>query len=91
MMRSDEHNWHVHRNYAEETAPLSNSNVTDEDESNEIIVHKTLSEKHFKDVSKSESNIVHENLSKNNSADVPANVIMELKDDEHIEPSVIEK
>ena len=43
------------------------------------------------DVSESECNIVHETLSHNNSLDVPANVIMELKDDEHIEPSVIEK
>ena len=30
-------------------------------------------------------------LSQKNSADVPANVITELKDYEHIEPSVIEK
>ena len=43
------------------------------------------------DVSKSECNIVHENLSQNNSSDVPTNVITELKDDEHIEPSVIDK
>ena len=27
----------------------------------------------------------------NNSSDVPTNVITELKDDEHIEPSVIDK
>ena len=32
MMRSDEHNRHVHGIYAEETAPSSNVNVTDEDE-----------------------------------------------------------
>ena len=43
------------------------------------------------DVSESECNIVHETLSQNNSSDVPANVIMELKDDEHKETSVIEK
>ena len=43
------------------------------------------------DVSKSECNIVHETLSQNNSSDVPANVITELKDDEHKEPSVIAK
>ena len=30
MMRSDEHNRHVHGSYAEETAPSSNVNVTDE-------------------------------------------------------------
>ena len=33
MMRSDEHNWHVHGSYAEETAPSSKVNVTDENES----------------------------------------------------------
>ena len=32
MMRSDEHNRHVHGSYAEETALSSNVNVTDEDE-----------------------------------------------------------
>ena len=31
MMRSDEHNRHVHVSYAEENAPSSNGNVTDED------------------------------------------------------------
>ena len=67
MIISDEHNRHVHGSYAEETAPSSNVNVTDEDESKEIIVHKTLSQ--------------------NNSADVPANFITELKDDEHKEPN----
>ena len=54
-------------------------------------MHKTLSENQSKDVSESECNIVHENLSQNNSKDVLANVITELKDDEHIEPSVIVK
>ena len=38
------------------------------------------------DVSESECNIVHETVSQKNSSDV-----MELKDDEHIEPSVIDK
>ena len=43
------------------------------------------------DVSESECNIVHENLSQNNSSDVQTNVITELKDDEHIKPTVIDK
>ena len=43
------------------------------------------------DVNKSECNIVHKTLSQNNSSDVPTNVITELKDNEHKEPSVIEK
>ena len=75
MMRSDEHNRHVHSSYAEETAPSLNVNVTDEDESKEIIVHKTLSKNVSKDVIELECNIVHKNLPQNNSADVPANVI----------------
>ena len=78
-MRSDEHNWHVHGSYAEETAPSSNVNITDEDESKEIIVHKTLSENNSKNVSESERNIVNETLSQNNSMDVPENTITELK------------
>ena len=90
-MRSDEHNRHVHGSYVEETSPSSNVNVTDEDESKEIIVHEYLSENLSKDVSESEFNIVHKTLSQNNSTDVPSNVIKELKDDEHIEPSVIDK
>ena len=34
---------------------------------------------------------MHENLSQNNSAEVPENVITELKDDEHNKTSVIGK
>ena len=75
----------------EKTAPSSNVNVTDEDESKEIIVHETLPEIQSKDVSESACNIFHETLLQNNSSDVPTNVIAELKDDEHKEPSVIEK
>ena len=43
------------------------------------------------DVSKSECNIVHKTLLQNNSSDVLTNVITEWKDNEHIEPSVIDK
>ena len=67
MMRYDEHNWHVHGSYTEDTAPSSNVNVMDEDESKEIIVHKNLSDNQYKDVSESECNIFHKNLSQNNS------------------------
>ena len=76
MMRSDEHNRHVHGGYAEKTAPSSNVNVKDKDESKEIIVHKILSENQSKDVSESECNIVHKTLSQNNSADLPDNFII---------------
>ena len=38
------------------------------------------------DPSESECNIVHKTLSQKNSSDVPANVITELKDDDHKEP-----
>ena len=81
----------MHGGYAEETAPSWNVNDTDEDESKEISVHEPLSKNLSMDVSKSECNIVHETLSQNNSSDVPTNVIMELKYDEHIEPSVSDK
>ena len=86
MMRSDQLNWHNHGSYAEKNTPSSNVNVTDEEESKEIIMHETLSENESKDVSESECNIVHETLSQNNSEDVPDNVITELKDDKHNEP-----
>ena len=88
---SDEHNRHVHGSYAEETAPSSNVDVTDEEESKETIMHKTLSENLSMDVSESECNIVHKTLSQKNLSDVSTNVIMELKDNEHKETSVIEK
>ena len=52
-MRSDEHNRHVHGNYAEETAPSSNVNATDKDESKEIIVHEAVLENKSMDVSES--------------------------------------
>ena len=57
------------------TAPPSNVNVTDEDESNEIIMHETLLENNSKNVSESECNTVNGTLSLNNSADVPENTI----------------
>ena len=40
MMRSDEHNRHIHGSYAEETALLLSVNVTNENKSKEIIVHE---------------------------------------------------
>ena len=52
-MRSDEHNWHVQSSYAEDTAPSSNVNVTEEDESKEITAHKNLSGNSSTEVSKS--------------------------------------
>ena len=75
MMRSDKLNWHDNGGYMEMTAPSSNVNFTDEDESKEIIVHKYLSENGSTDVSKSKRNIVNKTLSHNNSADVPENNI----------------
>ena len=91
MMINDKLNWHGHSSYTEMTAPSSNVNVTDEDGSKEIIAHKNLLENNSKDVSESEHNIVNETLLQNNSADVPENTIMELKDEEHKEPSVTKK
>ena len=73
------------------TAPSSNVNATDEDESEEIIVHKILLDNSSTDVIQSEHNFVNDNLWQNNSADVSENTITELKDKEHKEPSVTEK
>ena len=75
----------------EMTDPSSDVNVTYEDKSKEIIVHKTLLENSSTDVSKSERNIINETLSQNNSADVPENNITELKDGDDKEPSVTQK
>ena len=70
------------------TAPSSNVNFTDEDESKEIIVHENLSENSSTDISEPERNIVNKALSQNNYADVLNNTITELKDKENKEPSV---
>ena len=70
MMRYDNLNWHDHGSYTKMTAPSLNVNVTDEDESKRIILHKSLSENCSTDLSESKRNIVNETLSQNNSADV---------------------
>ena len=49
-MISDNLSWNYHSGYTEMTAPSSTVNVMDKDESNEIIVHKTLSENSYTDV-----------------------------------------
>ena len=90
-MVSGKLNRHDHSSYTEMISPSSNINVTDKDESKEIIVHKTLSENNSKGVSKSERKIVNETLSQKNSADVPDNAITDLKNEEHKKPSVTEK
>ena len=67
MMRCVESNQHVHNGYGKEMAPSSNVNDTDEDESNNSIVHepfdKPSSGNLFMDVSESECNIVNETSS----------------------------
>ena len=57
MIISDEQNRHLHGSYAEETAPSSNVNDANEDESKEIIVHKTLSQNNSSDV---QTNVITE-------------------------------
>ena len=71
MMRSDKLNWHNHGGYTKMTDPSLNVNVTDKDESKEIIVHKTLSENSSTDVSESKRNIANKTLLQNNFADSP--------------------
>ena len=79
MMRCGENNHHVHEVYEEEMAPSSDVNDTDEDESNNSILHKPFhkpSLEHLSmDVSESECNIFNETLSHSDSPDVPTNVI----------------
>ena len=94
-MRCGENNHHVQANYEEDMDPSSDVNDTDEDESNNSIVHKPFHKPSSKnlsmDVSESECNIVNETLSQSNSSDIPTNVITELNYDENIQPSVIVK
>ena len=61
MMISDNLNWHNYGGYTEMNAPSLNVNVTDEDESKGIIVHKSLLENCSTDVSKSKHNIANKN------------------------------
>ena len=79
MMRCGENNHHVHYGYEEEMAPSSDVNDTDEDESNNSIVHepfhKHSSENLYMYVSESEYNIVNETLSQNDSSDLPTNFL----------------
>ena len=95
MMRCGENNHNAYNGYEEEMAPSSKVNDTDEDKSNNSMVHKLFhkpsSENIYMDVSESECNIVNETLSQNDSSDVPNNVITEFKYNEHIEPSVSDK
>ena len=72
-------------------APSLDVNDTDEDESNNSIVHEPFgepsSENLIMDVRESECNIVNETSSQSDSSDVSTNVITELNYDDHIEPS----
>ena len=72
-------------------APSSDVNDTDEDKSNNSIVHepfdKPSSENLIMDVRESECKIANETSSQSNSSDVPTNAITELNYDDHIEPS----
>ena len=92
MMRCGENNHHVHDGYEEEMAPSSDVNDTDEEKSNNSIVHKPFDEPSsdnlIMDLSESECNIVNETLSQSDSSDARTSVSTELKYDEHIEPSV---
>ena len=67
MMICGEKNHHVHNGYEKELALSSDVNDTDEDESNNSIVHdffdRPSSENICMDVSESECNIVNETLS----------------------------
>ena len=65
MMISDTLNWYDYGAYTEMTAPSSNVNSTDKDESKRIIVHKTLSQNCSANKDKSKQSIVNETLLQN--------------------------
>ena len=71
MIRCGENNHHV--------LPSSDVNYTDEEESNNSIVHESFDEPSsdnlFMDVSESKCNIVNVISSQSDSSDVPTNVI----------------
>ena len=89
-MRCGENNHHVHNGYGKEMAPSSDVNYmdkdTDEDESNNSIVHDPFdepsSENLIMDESDSECNIVNETSSQYGSS----NITTELNYDDHIKP-----
>ena len=70
-MRCGENNHRVHNGYEEKMALSSDVNYTDEDESNNSIVHKPFDEPSlenlFMDVSESEYNIVNKTSSQSDS------------------------
>ena len=78
MMRCCDNNHHVHDGYGKDMAPSSAVNDTDEDtdedESNNSIVHnpfdKNSSENLIMDVSESECNIVDETLLHSDSSNI---------------------
>ena len=91
MMRCSEINHHLHGGYEKDMDPSSDVNDTDEDKSNNSIVHEPFDEPSLENlimvVSESECNIVNETLSQSNSSDITNKFIMELNYDDHIEPS----
>ena len=62
MMRSDTLNWHDYGGYTKITAPSSNDNSADEDESKCIIVNDNLSQNCSMDESESKRSIVNKKL-----------------------------
>ena len=88
MMISDKLNCNDHGGYTEMAAPSLNVNVTDEDKSKRIIVHKSLSKNCSTGVSKSKRNIVNKNVSQKNPPEVSEYTITELKDKDYKESSV---
>ena len=77
----------MHDGYEEEMDPSSDVNDTDEDESNNSIVHDLFDEPSAENLiigeSESECNIVNETSSQSD----PSNVTTELNYDDHIKPS----
>ena len=70
MMRADTLNWNNYGGYMEMTALSSKDYSTGENESNRIIMHKTLSQNCSVNEDKSQQSIIKKTLSQNYSAKV---------------------
>ena len=69
-MRTDSLNWYSYGGYTKMTALSLNVFSTDEDESDGIIIHKTLSKSCSANKNKSKQSIINKTLPQNYSADV---------------------
>ena len=83
IVRSDTLNWHGYGGCTKMTAPSSNVNSADEDESKRIIVHEALLHNCSANKDESKQSIVNETLSQNYSLDVDKTCSKEIDKPEY--------